>query len=240
MENALNFLQSVDADIVVLQEANNGVEGSLEAKHRSMQVIRERLEYLHEDFVPDFLDRSVSSARAQRGNGVLSKFPIKDRAAWFFDRPYSETYYDVAGNFHNCPRDLQHVLIGTPAGDVNVFNIQGIWDMDGDNFSPERRKMSEAVLEAIGDKQNVILAGDSNAKPTNPAIKMLEERVVSVFGNSLGSTFNMRRKTNPGYATASVDVIFVSPEIKVLEQSCPDVDVSDHLPLVAKLRLPNN
>jgi endonuclease/exonuclease/phosphatase family metal-dependent hydrolase len=56
-----------------------------------------------------------------------------------------------------------------------------------------------------------------------------------VFGEELKTTFNMKHKDNPGYATAAVDMMFISPDIKVSEKACPEVDVSDHLPLVVQL-----
>lgn len=48
----------------------------------------------------------------------------------------------------------------------------------------------------------------------------------------------MRRKSNPGYATSVVDMIFTSPDIRVVSKSCPDVDLSDHFPLIATLEIP--
>lgn len=123
------------------------------------------------------------------------------------------------------------------ATEINFFNFQGVWDMDGDNYSPKRKKMSEVILEEIKDKPNVIVLGDTNAKPTNPAIKNIERELKSVFGSSAQTTFNMRRKDNPGYAAAAVDMIFVSPNIKILETSIPNIDISDHLPLVTTIKI---
>lgn len=85
-------------------------------------------------------------------------------------------------------------------------------------------------------KPHVILAGDTNAKPTNQAMRNLEKHFVSVFGDELTTTFNMKRKTNPGYATAAVDLMYISPDLEVIQKACLDVDVSDHLPLVVTLQ----
>ena len=109
--------------------------------------------------------------------------------------------------------------------------------MDGDNFSDKRRKMSDVIVNAVKDKQQVILAGDTNAKPTNQAVTAIEAHLHSVFGHELTTSFNMRRKDNLGYATAVVDLMFVSPDIHVFSHECPDVDISDHLPLIAELEL---
>lgn len=40
-----------------------------------------------------------------------------------------------------------------------------------------------------------------------------------------------------GYAEAVVDMIFVSPELKILDKKHHQVNVSDHLPLSAVLQL---
>jgi endonuclease/exonuclease/phosphatase family metal-dependent hydrolase len=68
-------------------------------------------------------------------------------------------------------------------------------------------------------------------------MRQVGQHLTSVFGDSLKTTFNISRKDNPGYATAAVDMMFVSSDIEVIEKACPAVDVSDHLPLVVQLRL---
>lgn len=239
-DGIIEFLKEQDADIIVLQEVYNGTDASLDRQYKSMQILGEELGYAYSDFVADYRDFDRTDGKAQRGNAVLSKFPIVGTDAIFFGEPYSETYRDLPGHYHECPRDLQHVILETPAGELDVFNIQGVWDLDGDNYSEQRRQMSETVIEAIQGKKNVILAGDTNAKPTNQAILDIEKYLHSVFGQSLTSTFNMRRKDNPGYATAVVDMIFVSPHMKVHSASCHDIDISDHLPLSAELEIQHN
>jgi endonuclease/exonuclease/phosphatase family metal-dependent hydrolase len=237
-DGILSFLKEQDADIVVMQEVNNGEDPSLDRQFRSLQVLQEHLSYPYVNFVADYRDFDHTGGKCQRGNAILSKFPITKQDAVFFGNPYTEEYRDVPGNYQNCPRDLQHIALNTPAGEVNVFNIQGVWDLNGDNYSPQRKQMADQVLQAIAGKPNVILAGDTNAKQTNQAILDIETQLHSVFGRDLATTFNMRQKDNPGYATAAVDGIFVSPGIQVISRECPDADISDHLPLVATLDVP--
>jgi len=232
-----DFLKQQNADIVALQEVYNGEDQDIPEQYRSMEVLKRELGLPYADFVPDYLDFDRTNGKAQRGNAIVSRFPITAYPPMYFNEPYSETYRDVPAEFPNCPRSLQRVSLATPAGDVNVFNIQGVWDLDGDNFSQKRENMANMVVSAIQGLPNVILAGDTNAKPTNKAIKLIEEHLKNVFTQNPISTFNMRRKDNPGYATAAVDMILVSPNITVLSSECPDVDISDHLPLVAKLEI---
>ncbi|HUS26332.1 MAG TPA: endonuclease/exonuclease/phosphatase family protein [Nevskiaceae bacterium] len=237
MDNLLAFLQKQKADVLVLQEVYNGTDPSLPPQYRSMQVLKQKLQYAHEYYQPFYRDFDRSHGKAQNGSAILSTYPILHTDTAFVTGEYSETYRDVPGNYQNCPSGLQHAVLDTPEGSMDVYNIHGVWDMDGDNFSPQRRKMTETILAAITGKQRVLLAGDSNAKTTNKAIIMLEGPLHNVFGQSLPSTFNMRHKDNPGYATAAVDIMFVSSNIKVLAKDCPSVDVSDHLPLTATLEI---
>ena len=236
MDDLLDFLKYQDADIVALQEVYNGTDGSLERQYRSMEILKKALGYPYENFAPDFRDYERTNGKAVRGNAILSKFPILSYDVTYFGAPYSESAYrDVPGNYHNCPRNLQHVVLDTVAGNVDVYNIQGVWDLDGDNYSEPRKNMSKTVLSAVKEKANVILMGDTNAKPGNKAIKAVEQELKSVFEDSVTSTFNMRRKDNPGYATAAVDMVFVSKNIEIIDRKCDDVDISDHLPVSAVL-----
>ncbi len=235
-EEFLSFLKEQDADVLLLQEVHNGTDPTLKPQFRTMQILKEQLGYPHEVFAPEYLDITETDGQFQVGNAILSKFPITNSDITDFI-PYSETYNNVEGNYHNCPYNMLHATLDTPAGEVNVFNMHGVWDLNGDNPGPLRQKMSKLVVAAISDKPRVILAGDTNARPTNPVMQDIAKQLHSVFGDELRSTFNMRHKDNPGYASSAVDMMFVSDDIKVLGHDCPDVNISDHMPLVATVRV---
>jgi endonuclease/exonuclease/phosphatase family metal-dependent hydrolase len=237
LEGIVDFLTQQDADIVLLQEVYDGTDSELPEQYRSIEALQKRLTYSYVDFVADFLDFDRTNGKARRGNAIFSKFPITERDAVFFNSPYSETYHDVPGNYHNCPRDLQHVTVSTPEGSLHVFNIQGAWDLDGDNYGPLRKQMSDAIIKAVTGKAHVVLGGDTNARPTNQAIRRLDKYLVNVYGNERQTSFNMRRKENPGYATSVVDMFLVSRDVQVLSHECPDIDISDHLPLIMTINL---
>ena len=128
-------------------------------------------------------------------------------------------------------------LDATSSSDLDGEPLTFGWDLNGDNFSEQRRRMSNVIIAESAGKPNVLLAGDTNAKPTNQAMRNVELHLKSVFGNRLTTSFNMRRKDNPGYATAVVDLMYVSPTVRIVSYDCPDVDISDHLPLIATVRL---
>lgn len=47
----------------------------------------------------------------------------------------------------------------------------------------------------------------------------------------------MKRKTNKSFAISVVDMIFVSKNIKVIDKNCPNIDITDHLPLICTLEI---
>ena len=238
-DNIIDFLEKENADIVVLQEVYSSPDRTIPSHNRSLEFLQE-LDYPYHHFAPALID-NYPWGKITEGNAVLSRFPIKTSNVTFFDKPFDPNKlrepFDPS-TFPTTPRNLEHVVLETPAGEVNVFNLQGVWDLDGDSLSPQRQQMSDVILREIKGKESVILAGDTNAKYTNPAMRAIEEHLTNVFGDTLETTFNMKRKTNPGYATAVVDMIYISPSITIVNKTCPDVDVSDHLPLIATLNIP--
>jgi endonuclease/exonuclease/phosphatase family metal-dependent hydrolase len=236
MDGILDFLATENADILLLQEVYDSTDATLPNNYRSIEVLTAALKYEHCEFAPAMLDK-VPEGKVLSGNAIFSRFPLQPHEAVFFNEPFRERDAHDPKEFPITPRNLQHVTASLPDHELNLFNFQGVWDLDGDNYSPQRKQMSDVIIKAIQGKPNVILAGDTNAKPTNPAIAAIEEYLHSVFGNELTTTFNMLRKDNPGYATAVVDMMFVSPTITVQDYACVNVDISDHLPLVVTLQI---
>lgn len=233
MGEILDFLEQENADIVVLQEVLASEDPKLPSHYRSLETLQKRLAYPYQEFAPALYDKFQWGVMAN-GNAVLSKYPITSQTITFFDqkidpdnpRPPFDSQY-----FPTTPRNLQHVTVATPGGDLNVFNLQGVWDLDGDSASPQRQKMSDIILREASGKTHVIIAGDTNAKHTNPVMRAIESRYTNVFGDELSTSFNMQRKDNPGYASAVVDMIYVSSDLSIIDKRCPNVDISDHLPL---------
>ena len=235
-DEIIAFVRQEQPDILMLQEVYNSPDPHLERRYRTIKTIQGAFHFPYMDFAPAFLDNRAEGNIPQ-GNAVFSRFPITGSDVRFFNEPFQNDYVSAPDHFASCPRNLQHVVLNTPAGQLDVYNMHGVWDLDGDNFSERRQRMSMIILEAIADKQKVILAGDTNAKPTNQAMRAVEAHLPSVFGDTRTTSFNMRRKENPGYATAVVDLMYASPTIRVIDRQCPDIDISDHLPLVAILEI---
>ncbi len=202
-----------------------------------MQYFHEQLGYPFSAFYPHYRDfDNTSDGSSYSGDAVFSRWPIVETRAVYYDLDYTEAYRDSFFNPANCPGSLGYADIKTPIGDINAYALHGPVDYDGEHYGEDRRKMSDAIIAETTGKRRLILAGDTNARPANEAIRRITH-LNSVFGTELTSTFNMKRKTLPGYATAAVDMMFVSPDVKVLSKQCPAVEVSDHLPLVVEVEI---
>ena len=234
LDDVIDFLRDEDPDIFVLQEVYNSPDSSAERKYRSFSVIKEELGTPYAVFAPAFLD--VTEGRnVDNGNAIFSRFPIVRHSVTFYDAPYG-SYIDAEENYTKCPRNFLHGVIRMDSLSLHVFNTHGIWGLDG--LDNERRlEMSRTIVDAIKDTEYVVLAGDFNLQPFTQTIRNIETKLRNVFKDELLTTFNMKRKTNPGYASSVVDMIFVSPRIHVVDHYCPKVDVSDHLPLVCVAEL---
>lgn len=234
MPNILDFLSKENADILNLQEVKRSK--SPKRQYQTEKIIRENLElYKYSYFSPAFYDTVEES---DFGNLILSKFPFISYDTTFFFGKYSN--YTKGQNpkyFPIIPRNIQHAKIQAGNIIINDYNLQGIWAHGDGSDSPQRLKMSEAVVKQIKNKHNVILTGDFNSQEGTKTIINIEKHLINIFKDERKSSFNMKQKSDPGYATAVVDFIFVSPGIKVISKSMPGVDVSDHLPLVANLAL---
>lgn len=237
MDEVIDFLSKENADIVLMQEVFNGEDQELDRRFRTMQVLKSSLGYKYSDFAPCYRDFDHTNGMAQRGNGILSKLPITSSEVSYFSVPYNETHRDIPSMYADCPNNLQHVEVEAGEQKLNVFNTHGPWGLDGDDFNVRRQAMDDVIAKKTAGLNNVVLAGDTNATAKNPVITNLKTIFNDVFDGELKTTFNMKQKTNPGYASAVVDYIFVDKNLNIVNKKCPVVDISDHLPLVVELEL---
>ena len=237
-DNLTEFIIKEKPDVLLLQEVFNSSDENLPEYYRTFNELK-KLGYAFGSFEIAFIYDDDNGFNPE-GNAVLSIFPINSSEKFLLiDGDFKQNYKDIPENWPNLPRIAQHCRILAKQQEINVINVQGIWDLAGDNPSENRQKMINRIIEKTKGLKNVIIAGDTNANINNPVLNDLAKLYKAVFGKELTSTFNMKRKTNPGYATAAVDLMFVSNEINVISKKVPQVDISDHLPIVVELELPD-
>lgn len=235
LDNAITFFKEQDADILTLQEVYDGKDKSLPKTHRLYEYLQEVFPHYNAVYGAQLCD-ITEYGNIEEGTAAFSKFPLQKESVTFFDIPYKTFNNNVKTRFDDVPQSILHAKAYAAGKELDVFSVHGIWGFDGKD-NPRRLKMADTILSKVEGCEYVIMGGDFNLSPNTETIAKITNKLDSVFGTSLISTFNMKHKKLSGYATAAVDMIFVSKNIKVLEKYCPQVDVSDHLPLVSTLEL---
>lgn len=234
-ENLISFLKQEDADIMFFQEVHNGESAHIPVKFRLFSELSKLFPEHEGVFEAGFCD-ITPFGNIESGNATLIRGKITGKKNIFFDVPYKTFDNEEEADFENTPQTLLEMSSEIDGKTINTFNIHGIWGFDGRD-SERRFKMADKIIKSTQGKENVILAGDFNLNPDTEAVRNIENHLKNVFSNTLISTFNTKRKKTEWAKNKVVDMIFVSPSVKILEKRCSDVDVSDHLPLIAELEV---
>jgi endonuclease/exonuclease/phosphatase family metal-dependent hydrolase len=210
---AIDVLRSLDADIIALQEViGAGPNGSSQA------------EEIGAGLGMGWVMASVRHLRAhQFGNVVLSKFPIKQ-------------HYQYDLSWKTCePRCCQRVEIAIGDDILHLYNVHL-----GTAFL-ERRHQAGRLSAIVHDRRvgnPKIVLGDFNEWMRGLATQMLSERLKSI---DLRGHLR-RRRTYPGvFPVVHLDHIYYEGKVEVAKLELPrtrlSLMASDHLPLVAELRV---
>ncbi len=239
LDRIIDFINKENPDIALLQEVYDGKREQLDYKYRSLSILAQELNLPNHVFGASLIDtRSIGDIL--HGNAIFSRFPIQNKKRIFFDIPFGEFNIEKSDikreGIQYTPMSMLRTSIKISNKDINAYSVHGIWGLDGKD-NERRLAMSKTIVDEIKDKENVILAGDFNISPNTKTIKNIEIYLRNVFDSELTSTFNMKHKKLPGYATAAVDMIFVSKNMEIIDHYMPIVDVSDHLPLICRLEI---
>jgi endonuclease/exonuclease/phosphatase family metal-dependent hydrolase len=157
------------------------------------------------------------------GNVVLSRFPIRHHAQ-----------YDLS--WKTCePRGCQRVDIAVGEDTLHLYNVHL-----GTAFL-ERRHQAGRLGAIVHDRrvgQPKVVLGDFNEWMRGLATQMLSERLQSIDLR----THLRRRRTYPGvFPVLHLDHIYYEGKVEVVKLELPrtrlSLMASDHLPLVAELRV---
>lgn len=233
----IDFLRQENPDILTIQEAYNGTNPSFPKNYRTLEEFKAALNFKDIFFSPEVI-HLTKYGEIETGNAILSKFPITFTNTLYFDKPFiRESVEDLDKDPTAHPRNLQSTQIDIQGIILNVFNLHGIWGENGRD-NPRRLTMSQKILKQVKGKEKIILSGDFNVDQETKSIKDIDAELINIFKDELKTSFNIKRKPKEsGYSDSVVDNIFTTNDIKVLEHFCPNVDISDHLPLVATFEI---
>ncbi|MGE5530042.1 MAG: endonuclease/exonuclease/phosphatase family protein [Patescibacteria group bacterium] len=205
------FLADNRVDLAALQEVDRN--WSLRSGLRDQAAVLAEMTGLHLAFLP-----TLSRGAQGYGLAVLSRFPILREFSGLYRASGSE------------PRGYLGAEIDTPGGKISfVATHLGLSAAERDG---QTRELA-AVLAALPGP--LVMAGDLNLVPDAVAagISSLFRDALAAAGRGHEGTL----LTAPGLAAKRVDYLFVTPEFRIESCVVPEVDLSDHRPILASLSL---
>jgi len=209
----VDVLRDINADVIALQEViGAGLQGAGQA------------EEIGAGLGMGWVMNSVRTLRHhQFGNVILSRYPI-----------VHHSQYDLS--WRTCePRNCQRADLGIDGQLLHVYNVHlGTAVL-------ERRYQAKRLASFVHDRRVTgakVLLGDFNEWVRGLATKTLS----SLFESVDISKHLKRRRTYPGlFPVVHLDHIYYDGPVKVLRVEMPrtrrSLMASDHLPLVATLRI---
>ncbi len=142
----------------------------------------------------------------------------------------------VPGDVTTIPTGFQYLRMESNGTPLTICNTYGNPRPGTKLDTPERIKQSEKLLKFIaGEKGQVVICGDLNLLPGTESIKMLSGKLHNLI-DAYGIQTTRSKINATKYPEKEIqhfaDYAFVSPNIKVRHFSVPQIEVSDHLPMI--------
>lgn len=202
-------IDASNADVVALQEVGRGwtVNGGVDLA----AWLRWRFPQYH--FIYGAMNGDLW------GNVILSRYEIRDSGSVRF--PVRESRFQ---------RGLTWALVSSAQGDLLILNAHLAHDSAAD-----RLEQAEDILEFWRNRERTILLGDFNDGPSSPPVQRLRAAgfIDALAAHGLGAAF-----TFPSVGPSErLDYIFVSEDLRSLSGAIRQTTASDHLPVLAEIRL---
>ena len=180
--------------------------------------------YIAGSFQPNIIDFNLSW-----GQAIFVKKKIKVKSSGSFYVYGSKTEFDPK-DWNSFPRAVLYVTLQEESSLFTICNLHGIWTKEGKADTSSRISQSSRINDFL-DKQGgeKILAGDLNLNMDTQSIKILEKKMINLIKN-----YNIPTTRSSFFPRLEkfADYTFVTPDIKVLNFEVPDVEISDHLPMM--------
>jgi endonuclease/exonuclease/phosphatase family metal-dependent hydrolase len=209
-------------DVVALQELDAG-----RARSFGMDQAHLIARYLNMDF---HFHPAIHLEEERYGDAILTLLPHRLIKVGILP--------GLAGSLHREPRGALWIAINLHGKEIQVLNTHLGLDQRERNLQVEALQGSEWLANEQC-RAPVILCGDFNALPSSTVCRrlgsQLREVQTAAQQHTPASTFPTR------FPTLRIDHIFISPGLEVRGIEIPDSQLvrtaSDHLPLVAEIRI---
>lgn len=236
---------SQDTDIFCFQEVFKTTSNIKESAGKRVNIYDEILRILtdHQGYFAPSLDNYIVVSRSQvnstnfnlsYGLAFFIKNKVKVEAAGDFF-VYRDRNSFNPNDLNTLPRNVQYINFTKSGKKFTVCNLHGIWLKEGKKDALSRIKQSKIIKQFLTQqKGEKIVCGDFNLDINTKSIDLLEKDLVNLIRKYKIQT--TRNELFPG-EDRYADYIFVSAGVKIKSFQVPNVEVSDHLPLILEFAI---
>jgi endonuclease/exonuclease/phosphatase family metal-dependent hydrolase len=211
-----NAIIAAQADIVALEEVDRGVKRTA--------GVDEPAELARLTGMTAYFDNNFHYQGGEYGNAVLTRFPI---------RRAKNTHYRMLRP--NEQRGVIQLVLEVGGRDVLFMTTHIDYRADDSERLINIDELKQIVADATAAKLPVILCGDFNAIPgsrTHAKVKTFLTDTWEIVGHGNGFSYSTEKPVK------RIDYVWISPaSIEPVKIEVLKSDASDHLPVLAELRL---
>ena len=230
IDNVIGVLREINPDVICLQELTQGY--AEQSQDNTWEHIKHELGYygVHQT-IPIVTD----SDEWLQANAIFSRYPLHARQEEWLHEPHNlDDPSDQFRGYLEAVVTIKGVQTTIGTAHMSFLNYEG----DDD---PELRKLLEIRSRKRG---KYILTTDANAEPSSRRITELAQHLKHAGPPYSENTWTTKVHKTPEFEASALDwrydYVFVSPDITVLDATIIDTDVSDHLPVLVTVDVPNN
>ena len=219
LQHTADVIADMDADVLGLQEVDrhwSPRSGFMDQARWLEQRLGMHMAYgANQDHPPP----QPGEPRRQYGTAILSRYPIRESRNTLLPRP---------GGGEQRGLLVAELLVGGVTVRFMTTHLQH-------SSRTDRLAQAEAINEVVEGAAGTVLVGDLNARPGTPEIHTLTRHLTDtwpVVGTADGFTYSARAPW------ARIDYILASPDIGIGQAEVLHAQASDHLPVIARLALP--
>jgi endonuclease/exonuclease/phosphatase family metal-dependent hydrolase len=250
VKKIISFLDRENADIICLQEVSRALDKNVKKQFHAKQDLDSPLvkKYPYRFFGKLWKSRGFNATGKveldfrgliEQGNYILSKYPFSFTHNKFYYKEYKEIIDWSKWFDEDHGRAFQHAIVDISNNkQIQLINLHGIWTDDklGDKRTVEQIKIILKEIKKIIGLPTIII-GDINLLPESESIQLLNKHFTNLIDkyNIMSTRPQLMKGFDKGELV--VDYAFVNGLIDIKKFEVPNIDISDHLPLVLEFEI---
>lgn len=230
----LDYLEAVDADVVLLQETTSGIDSENDnGPTNCFEKILTKLDY-EGVFCPGWRLKS-SKGNYFMGLGILSKYPIKRYEGNYYFRNMVDAGDLLSGM--EFPGVFLEADLDIEGRGLKVISNHFIWSKHPE-VTQEQVEAANKLKAILDGYDEFVLGGDFNVTDKSEVYEIVSEGMVDDRPQGLKRSLHPKIHLVGTSKELAVDFVFhKGDQIKKVWSDVEEVPISDHLPVVVEYEL---